>query len=299
MYKSFEEILEKVKQKPQQSRVAIAGAADEHVIEAVLKAEKMNITKPLFIGEINKINELLNEHGVDTAMYEIVDAISASECGDKAVELVKQGKADYIMKGMVDTKDVLKPLVKKENGLHTGRTMTHVVIDELPAFSKLVVFSDGGMVPYPTLEEKKDIIINAVELLKKMGYERPSVAVLCAIEKVNPKMIETVDAQALADMAKSGEIADCDVVGPISFDIAADAEIAELKKFSCEYCGNFDIMILPTMVAANLLNKGMLFAGKGKMAGIVMGAKVPVVLTSRGSSAEEKFMSLAVASLVS
>ncbi|MDO4176397.1 MAG: phosphate acyltransferase [Bacillota bacterium] len=297
--KSYDDLLAKVKESPKLSTVAVAGAADEHVIEAVIDAEKLGITRPVFIGDVEKIKAILKEYDVPADEYLIVAADTPEECGERAVELVKEGKADYIMKGMVETKDVLKPLVKKENGLHTGRTISHVVIDEIKAFGQLIVMTDGGMVPYPTLENKRDIIINAVETLKKLGYERPSAAVLCAVEKVNPKMVETTDAAALVEMAKNGEIKDCDVVGPISFDLASSAEIAKIKNYDCEFCGNFDIYVVPNMVAGNLLNKGMLFAGNGKMAGIIVGAKVPVVMTSRGSSADEKFTSLALAALVS
>lgn len=299
VYRNFDQLLEKVKSQPNKARVAVAGAADEHVIESVLEAEKLGITVPVLIGEKAAITAVIEKLGHDASQYRIVEAATPAECGIAAVEEIKTGNADFIMKGMVDTKDVLKPLVNKENNLHTGRTMSHVVIDEIPAFNRLTVMTDGGMIPYPTLENKKDIIINAVEVLRKLGYERPSVAVLAAVEKVNPKMVETTDAAALAEMAKNGEIENCDIVGPISFDIAANKEIAEIKKFDCPYCGEFDIMVTPNMVSGNLMNKAIILCGGAKMAGIIVGAKVPVVLTSRGSSAEEKFMSLALASLVS
>ena len=141
--------------------------------------------------------------------------------------------------------------------------------------------------------------MNCVDALHKLGIERPSVAVLAAVEKVNPKMVETTDAQALVEMNKSGEILDCDIVGPISFDIMMDKEIAERKGYDCPYCGDFDCVIVPTMAAGNLMHKAMIVCGGTKMAGVVVGAKVPVVLSSRGASTEEKFVSLALASLIS
>lgn len=299
VYRNFDQLLEQVKNNPNKARVAIAGAADEHVMESVIEAEKLGIAVPVLIGNTDDIVSILATLGCSAESYRIIQADTPTECGIKAVEEIKAGNADFIMKGMVDTKDVLKPLVNKENNLHTGRTMSHVVIDEIPAFNRLTVMTDGGMIPYPTLEDKKDIIINAVEVLHKLGYTRPSVAVLAAVEKVNPKMVETTDAAALAKMSQTGEIKNCDIVGPISFDIAANKEIAQLKKFDCPYCGDFDIMVTPNMVSGNLMNKAIILCGGAKMAGIIVGAKVPVVLTSRGSSAEEKFMSLALASLVS
>ena len=298
IYKSFDQMLEKVKAKTKMSVVAVAGAAEAHVIESVLEAEKMGIIKPVLIGDAEKIKILITNLGGNSEEYKILQADSNEECGLLAVDLIKNHDADFIMKGMVDTKDVLKPLVNKKNGLHTGRIMSHVAIDEVPGFNRLTVLTDGGMIPHPTLEEKRDIIINAVEVLRSLGYDRPSVAVLCGVEKVNPKMPETVDAEALVLMNKEGKIENCDVVGPISYDLVMDPEIARIKQFDCPYSGEFDILLAPSMATGNILNKCLTVTAGGKMAGIIVGAKIPVVLTSRGSSSEEKFLSLALASLV-
>lgn len=297
-YSSFNQILRKVRENTVKRTVAVVGAADKHVLEAVLEAQSMDIVNPVFIGNVADIKKLLGESGCNIAGCEIVAADNPQACGETAVELIKAKRADFLMKGMADTKDVLKPVVKKENGLNIGKIMTHVVLDEIPGVKRLTVMTDGGMIPYPTLEEKKAIIINAVKALRSLGYERPSVAVLCAVEKVNPKMVETTDAEALVKMNEDGTIENCDVVGPISYDIAMSAEIAATKKFSCPYCGQFDILVAPTMVAGNLLNKGLIVHAGAKMAGVIMGAKIPIVLTSRGSTAEEKLVSLALASLI-
>jgi phosphate butyryltransferase len=298
VYHSFDQILDKVRENPVKRKVAVAGAADRHVLEAVMEARRMGIVNPVLIGKPSEIENLLVEIGGSGSEYEVVEADSPEECGKAAVELIKAHKADFIMKGMIETKDVLKPLVNKENGLHLGRTMTHVALDEIPGMSRLTALTDGGMIPYPTLEEKKDIIINAVEMLRSLGYKRPSVAVLCAVEKVNPKMVETTDAEALVSMNRRGLIPDCDVVGPISYDIAMSALIAEEKNYSCPYCGQVDVLLAPSMVAGNLLNKSLTVSGGARMAGVVIGAKVPVVVTSRGSTSAEKFFSLALASLI-
>lgn len=298
VYQSFDQILDRVRENPMKRKVAVAGAADRHVLEAVMEAQQMGIVNPVLIGKPAEIKNLLNELGSSSTEYEIVEADSPEECGKASVELIKDYRADFIMKGMIETRDVLKPLVNKENGLHLGRTMTHVALDEIPGMSRLTALTDGGMIPYPTLEEKKDIIINGVEMLRALGYERPSVAVLCAVEKVNPKMVETTDAEALVAMNRQGIIPDCDVVGPISYDIAMSAAIAEEKNYHCSYCGQFDILLVPSMVAGNLLNKSLTVTAGAQMAGVVMGAKVPVVVTSRGSTSAEKFFSLALASLI-
>lgn len=298
VYKSFNQILEKVKTKPKMSTVAVAGAGEIHVVESVLEAEKMGIVKPVLIGDTETIKGIILNLGRQPGEYKILQANSNEECGNLAVGLIKSGEADFIMKGMVDTKDVLKPLVNKANNLHTGRIMSHVALDEVPGFNRLTILTDGGMVPHPTLEEKKDIIINAVEVLRSLGYERPRVAVLCGVEKVNLKMPETLDAEALTKMAREGVIKNCDIVGPISYDLVMDPEAAKIKGYVCPYSGEFDILLAPTMAAGNILNKCLTTSAGGKMAGIIVGAKVPVVVTSRGSSSEEKFLSLALASLV-
>jgi phosphate butyryltransferase len=309
-YKSFAEIVERVSRNPVKRRVAVAGAADAHVIEAVIEAQGKGLILPILIGDVDEIRKLLAgpadpRKGSDARAavasagdYEIARADTPQACGEVAVECIKTGRADFIMKGLVDTKDVLRPLVNRENGLNQGRTMTHFAINEIPGVERLTVNTDGGMIPCPTLNDKRDIIINAVETLRSMGYERPSVGVLCAVEKVSPSMVETTDAEALVSMNRQGLIENCDVVGPISYDLAMRAEIAKIKGYDCPHCGHFDVLVAPNMVAGNLLNKALTVNAGAKMAGIVVGAKVPVVLTSRGSSAEEKFFSLALSALI-
>jgi phosphate butyryltransferase len=297
IYHNFEELLSKVRENPTKKRAAVAGAADAHVLAASLEAQRRGIITPVLIGDPAEICRLLDELAPGEE-YEIAEAENAASCGETAVRLIKENKADFIMKGMIDTRDILKPLVRKENGLHLGRIMSHVALDEIPGTNRLTVLTDGGMIPYPTLEEKRDIIINAVEVLRALGYDRPSVAVLCAVEKVNPKFIETTDAEALTLMNHSGILQNCDVVGPISYDIAMNAEIAREKHYDCPFCGQFDILLAPSMVAGNLLNKGLTVSAGARMAGIVTGAKIPVAVSSRGSTVQEKFLSLALASLI-
>lgn len=297
-YNSFQQILKAVSMNPKKSRVAVAGAGNDHVLESVFQAEALGLVTPILLGEENHIKELIREMGKDPENYRILATGGGEVCGQTAVELIRRGEADYIMKGLLETRDVLKPLVNKANQLHTGRTMSHIALDEVPGFRKLIVLTDGGMIPHPTLEEKRDIVLNAVSVLRSIGYERPKVAVLCGVEKVNPKMPETQDAEALVQMVKDGVIRDCDIVGPISYDLVVDKESARIKGFDPELSGEFDILIAPSLAAGNILNKCLTLTAGGKMAGLVVGAKVPVVVTSRGSSAEEKMLSLAVASLV-
>lgn len=298
-YECFDQIIKKCRARESAKKIAVAGAADEHVLKAVIDADQAGIGFPVLIGDEKKIRVHLSSLGKEEDSYPIAHAQTPQECGEKAVELVKEKAADFIMKGMVDTKDVLKPLVKKENGLHTGRTMNVFAYNEVPQMGHMLALADGGMIPYPTLKQKKDIILNCVEAMHKLGIENPSIAILAAVEKVNSNMPETIDAAALVEMNKNGEIPGCEIVGPISFDIAFSKEIAERKGYQCPYCGDFDMGLVPSMVAGNLMHKAMILCGGAKMAGVIVGAKVPVVLTSRGASAEEKFASMALASLLS
>ena len=285
MYKNFDEVVAAVKQREIERTVAIAGAHDAPVVEAALRAEQQDIAIPIFVGHGEKIKN-------------IIDSPENTEA-QTAVDLVKDGSANVLMKGLIETRDMLHPVVAKANDLRTGKLMSHVVFfSNVPNYHKLLVATDGGMVMYPTLEEKVGIVENAVEAMRKMGYKMPRVAVLAAIEKVNPKMRATVEAAELKRMNREGLIQHCIVEGPLSYDVAMDKAIAHHKGVDCEYCGDFDALILPDIDAGNILGKCLIVTAKAEMGGVIMGAKVPIVLTSRGSSAEEKFFSIAVASLM-
>lgn len=297
MLKNFEELVTAAKIHPALRRMAIPCAADGAVIEAALRASRAGLAAPVFIGNEGAIRTLLREQGENPADFDIVRSVE-SECGALAAELVREGSAHILMKGLMETRDFLSPIVKKENGLRTGAIMSHAVFFQLPNYPKLLMTSDGGMVMYPTLEDKKHIIENATFALRSMGYVNPKHAVVCAIETVNPKMVETVDAAALAEMNANGEIRDCAVIGPISYDVAMSVPIAEHKGYACPYVGDFDCLIMPNMQAGNILGKCFTVTVGAPMAGVVLGAKAPVVMTSRGSSAQEKFYSIAMASLI-
>ncbi len=298
MYQNFDEVTAAVKRSSVRRAVAIAAAQDAPVIEAALVAEREGLARPLFTGDGERIRALLEQNGKDPSAYEITDCPAGAEA-QAAVELVKQGRANILMKGMLETRDMLRPVVAKENDLRTGKLMSHVVFfSGLPNYHKLIVSTDGGMVMYPTLEEKAAIIENAVEAMRRMGYERPKVAVLGAIEKVNPKMPATVDAAELQRRNEAGLIQNCDVIGPISYDVAMSREIARHKGYDCPYCGDFDALIVPDIDAGNILGKCLIVTAGAAMGGVIMGAKVPIVMTSRGSTAQEKFYSIAVAALM-
>lgn len=193
------------------------------------------------------------------------------------------------------TGNLLKGVLSPDADLRTGSLMSHVMLFEVPGYHKLLGVTDGGMCTYPDLEKKVGIVKNAVRFFHKIGVEKPNVAALCAIETINPKMQETVDGAELKRMSLAGELGECYVEGPISYDLAMVPELSAVKGYTaCPCCGDFDILLVPEIVVGNVLGKCLTYTCGGRMAGIVMGCKVPIVLTSRGSSAEEKYYSLAM-----
>lgn len=294
VYRSFDELVAKVKGCPDRKRMAVAAAGDEHTLEAVLHARKEGIIEPVLVGDKPVIVKILEQLGETVPEEDIYDEAELSAACEKAVSLVREGKADFLMKGKVDTGVILKAVVNKEHGLGKGGVMSHFTMFEVPTYHKILLPVDGGMVTYPTLEQKKAIIENTVGALRDMGYECPKVGVLSCIEKVNPKMPETVDARELQEMNERGEIAGCIVEGPISYDCAVNREIAQLKGLDSRIAGDVDVLVAPNIHAGNIMGKMLTCTCNAKLAGFVVGARCPIVLTSRGSSAEEKYLSIVI-----
>ncbi|HDR5039292.1 TPA: bifunctional enoyl-CoA hydratase/phosphate acetyltransferase [Bacillus anthracis] len=292
IFKSFKDLIEKVQNSKVKKRVVVVVAQDEHTLEAVFRAKKDNIVEPILIGDKIKIKEVLDNLKESLDESSIINVKEDSEAAIKAVEFINENKADFIMKGKIQTADLLKAVVDKEKGLRTGNVMSHIAIHEIPAYHKLLAVTDGGMMMYPDVDTKKQIIENAVSTFIDMGYEEPKVAVLAAVENENPKMPETVDASKLKKMNIEGEIKNCIVEGPISYDLTMSKESAEIKGFNSPVTGDADILIVPNITAGNILGKSLVYSAGAKMAGFIVGAKVPIVLTSRGASSEEKYLSL-------
>ena len=293
-YKSFDDLIKKVQNLGSKKKVAVVSAQDEHTLEAVFKAKKDNIVEPILIGNKKKIIEILSGLHESVLEESIINVESDSEAAEKAVELINENKADFIMKGKIQTADLLRAVVNKENGLRTGKVMSHIVIHEIPTYHKLLAVTDGGMMMYPSLDEKKQILENAVSTFLALGYENPKVAVLAAVETVNLKMQESVDADMLKKMNIKGEIKNCIVEGPISYDLTMSKESASIKGFVSPVTGEADIIVVPNITVGNVLGKSLVYSAGAKMAGFIVGAKVPIVLTSRGSTSEEKYLSLAL-----
>lgn len=290
--RSFDEIIEKVKS-VETKRVVVAGGEDEHAMEAVFEAQKKGIVKPILVGNRKIILENIKKLGYEDQPYEIIDNPEGANPGQTAVDVINAGKGDFLIKGRLQTKEYLGPIVKKENNLNLGGVLSGYTITEIPNYDRMIMLTDGSLLIKPDLNQKKGMIINAVNILKKLGYERPKVGVLCAVETINPKMQDTLDAAALAEMGKSGEIPDCDIVGPISYDLAMSKESAAIKGYDCPYCGEFDILVCPDLISANILGKSWIYtAGSIKAGGAIVGARVPVAMMSRSAEMEIKFNSL-------
>lgn len=294
----YDKLVNRARSMPKKGIVAVAGAADIHVVKAVLEARDAGVADSFLVGDTEKISEILRSLNRNPSDFRMTDTLPGYNEAETAVELIKSGGANFLMKGMMETSAVLRPVVKRENGLHTGRCMSHLSINSFAGYPKLLCCTDGGMTPHPTLEQKRDILHNAIDVYHRLGYERPKAACLCCKETVDPRLPETVDARALRDMAAAGEFGSCSVYGPISYDIAMSPDIAAIKGFDCPDSGNFDILLVPDINSGNFLGKSWIMHLNSIMSGIIAGARIPIVLTSRGSTPEEKFYSLALASVV-
>lgn len=299
VYKKFEELLALVDPKANKKTVALVRAEDDHALGAVAEVVQKGLIDAVLIGNREAIKETANHIGFPVSDEQILEANDPESAAAEGVKLIREGKADFLMKGKLETAQMLRPVVNKETGLGKGGVMSHVALTEIPSYHKLVITTDGGMLPYPTLEQKKQIIENAVEVFHKLGCEEPKVCVLAASETPNPKMPESMDGVALKEMNQKGELPGCIVEGPISFDLAMVKERSVVKGYESPCAGDADILLVPNVHAGNILGKSLTEMAHAKMAGLIMGAKCPIVLTSRGSSEEEKFNSLMLACIVS
>ena len=293
MIKTFEEILNKVKQnKP--ATITLAVAQEKNLLSAVNNAYKHGIAKAILVGNKSEIEPIAKEIGMDLSNFEIIDIEDKEKACLKALELVQKGIATLPMKGFVDTSVILKAVLNKEVGLRTGRLLNHVGVLKVPHYDRLFVISDSAMTIAPTLQEKVDIIKNTICVAHALGNPNPKVAILCAIEKINEKMPATVEAAELTKMNERGEITGCIVKGPLALDNAVSPKAAAHKGIIHPVAGHAEVLITPDIEAGNILNKSMEYFGRAEKAGIIMGAKAPVILTSRASSDTSKLNSIAL-----
>lgn len=276
-------------------KIAVAVAQDEDVLKALKSAVKENICKPVLVGDKEKIIEISNEINFDLNNIEIIDEKDGTQACKKAVSLVSSGQAHIVMKGLIDTSIILKAVLDKEIGLRTGNVLSHAAVFSVNTYHKFFIVTDAAMSIAPNADEKRQIVENAVELSKALGAEVPKVAVICAKEKVNPKMQATLDAQELVDMKING----CIVEGPYALDNAISKEASDLKGIKGEVAGDADILLMPNIEAGNVLYKALTYLASADNAGIILGAKAPIVLTSRADSDKAKLNSIALSVLVS
>lgn len=295
-FKNFDELLRAAGGRQKPSRAVIANAGDAHVMDFLRLAESKGLPRPVLVGVAADIKALLQSNDLP-GDYVIYDCCK-EDAAQRAVEIVKAGEGDFLMKGMLETSDFLRPIVKRENDLRTESIMSYQAFLSLPSYHKLLLCTDGGMVAYPTLEQKKKIVSNAVRTLHCFGYDLPKAAVLCCKETVDSKMPETLDAAELHQAALNGDFGAAAVDGPLSYDICMRADIAKSKHFECEHSGNYDILVFPNIHAGNILVKSLIINGGAVSAGIIAGCKVPVVAPSRGATPEEQLLSAAVAAVI-
>ena len=298
MNKSFDDLLKKLAT-VEKKKVSVAVAQDSEVLLAVKAAKERNIADSILVGDADEIKKVADEIGMSLDGYEIIDVKDKIEAARTAVKLVSDGKADMYMKGLLDTKDFLRSVLDKEVGLRTGRPLSHVGVFEMEGVDHLLFLTDVAFVPYPTLEDKANIIRNTVEICEAYGVENPKVAPLAAVEVVNPKMPETIEADELTKMNERGEIERCIVDGPLSLDLATVPEAAEHKGATGrKIVGDADVLLFPDIHAGNILYKGLVHFAKVKNGNLITGTAAPVILTSRSDSSEVKVYSLALGALV-
>jgi Phosphotransacetylase len=298
MIKKLDELINLAKERGKKT-LSVAVAQDKEVLTAVIEAVKLGIVDAIFIGDEEKINKIVKEDKLNIDNIKIVDEKDILKAAAKAVEFVSKGEAHFIMKGMLGTADLLRAVLNKEAGLRGKGLLSHVMVYDVPAYHKLIFLTDGGMVPYPTVEDKVGIINNAIKVAHKIGIEVPKVAPICAVEVVNPSMQATVDAAVLSQMNKRGQIKGCIIDGPLALDNAISKLAAEHKGIVSDVAGDADVLLVPNIESGNFLGKSMTYFANAESAGVIMGAKCPVVLVSRADSSKSKLYSIALGSVIS
>lgn len=277
---------------------AVAYPCEASALAGAVEAAQKKLIVPVLVGPADKIAETAKSAGVDLGNLQVVDVRQPHAAAARAVELVREGRAEVLMKGSLHTDELMSAIVSREGGLRTGRRISHAFVMDVPTYHKVLIITDGAINIAPTLEDKVDICQNAIDLAISLGCEKPKVAILAAVETVNSKMPATLDAAALCKMAERGQIKGGILDGPLAFDNAISAEAAETKGIQSKVAGDPDILLAPDLEAGNILAKQLSFLANADSAGMVLGARVPVILTSRADSVRSRIASCAVAMLV-
>ncbi|MGL5713636.1 MAG: bifunctional enoyl-CoA hydratase/phosphate acetyltransferase [Paraclostridium sp.] len=299
MIKKLDDIIKSLK-KEETPKLVVAVAQDEEVLHAILDAVNLNIIEPILVGEKIKIISIAESLNLNLDNIDIIDSSSIEESAQLAVKLVSEGKADFIMKGKLDTSVLLKAILNKEYGLRTDDLLSHVMIYEIPTYNKLLILTDGGMNIKPNYNQKESIVRNSIKACKALGIEDIKIAALAAKEKVDEKMEATIDARKLQEASDKGSFGNNVILeGPLAFDLAISKEASKIKNFESKVSGDVDIILVPTIEVGNGIGKSLTYLANAKSAGIVMGAKVPIVLVSRADTHESKLYSIAYGALIS
>lgn len=297
MVKELEQLIYMAKNRPVKT-MSVAVAEDKDILKAVGDAVDLGIINATLVGNKEKIEAILKDENILLKDAKIINEKDSKVAAKLAVEEVSLGKADFIMKGMINTADLLKAVLDKNANLRGGSLLSHVMVYEIPTYHKLIFLTDGGMVPYPEVKDKIAILNNAVSVVNSLGIDKPKVAAICAVETVNPSMQSTIDASILSQMNKRGQIKNCLVDGPLGLDNSISKEAAKHKGIQSEVAGDADILLVPNIESGNFLGKSLTYFGKAKSAGIIVGAKCPIVLVSRADSAMSKLYSIALGALM-
>ena len=295
----YEKLLERCKSLPA-IPTAVAHPCEESALTGAVEAAQAGLIEPILVGPATKIEQIARSANLDLGKLEIVDTAHSVDSAKRAVELVKEGRAEVLMKGSLHSDELLSAIVSRD-GLRTGRRVSHVFVMDVPTYHKVLVVTDAAINIAPTLEDKVDICQNAIDLVNSLRQDKsdkPKVAILAAVETVTSKMPATIDAAALCKMAERGQIKGGILDGPLAFDNAISAEAAKTKGIKSPVAGDPDILLVPDLEAGNMLAKQLTFLANADSAGLVLGAKVPVVLTSRADSVRSRIASCAVAMLV-
>ena len=277
---------------------AVAHPCDESSLRGAVQAGQMGLLKPILVGPKARIEAVAAQFGIDISAVEVVDAPHSEAAAETAVRLAREGKAEVLMKGSLHTDEIMAAVVKRDTGLRTSRRISHCFIMDVPAIDRVVIITDAAVNIFPTLEDKIHIVQNAIDLARALGLQQPKVAILSAMETVNPKVPSTIEAAALCKMAERGQITGGLLDGPLALDNAIDLGAARIKKITSPVAGLADILVVPDLEAGNMLAKSLSFMADADAAGIVLGARVPIILSSRADSVTARLASCAVAALV-
>ena len=298
MVKKLNELINLVN-KEKKKTLVVAAAEDKEILKAVAEGIQLNIINAVLTGNEKVIRDILSKENIDLKDAEIIDSKDKEEAINKAVELVSLNKADFLMKGLVNTSDILKAVLNKKYNLKRNKLLSHVMVYDIPLYHKLLLLTDGGMVTYPTINDKVQIINNAVGVAHRLNINCPKTAIICAAETVSSSMESTIDAAQLTQMNKRGQISDCIIDGPIGFDIAISKKAAIHKGLESSVAGEADILVVPNIESGNFLGKALTYFGGAESAGIIVGAKCPIVLVSRADSSKSKLYSILLGSILS